>query len=75
MNRGRGTGEAGEARASPEFRDFTTEKFLASRIYEGGNFSCFTGNKLVPRPLIMKLIFEIINIFEERFHEHFFLPR
>ena len=48
--RGRGTGEAGEARASPEFRDFTTEKFLASRIYEGGNFSCFTGNKLVPRP-------------------------
>ena len=30
MNRGRGTGEAGEARASPEFRGFTTEKFLAS---------------------------------------------
>ena len=28
--RGRGTGEAGEARASPEFRGFTTEKFLAS---------------------------------------------
>ena len=28
--RGRGTGEAGEATASPEFRGFTTEKFLAS---------------------------------------------
>ena len=28
--RGRGTGEAGEACASPEFRGFTTEKFLAS---------------------------------------------
>ena len=30
INRGRGTGEAGEATASPEFRGFTTEKFLAS---------------------------------------------
>ena len=30
VHRGRGTGEAGEARASPEFRGFTTEKFLAS---------------------------------------------
>ena len=30
MNRGRGTGEAGEARASPEFRGFTTGKFFAS---------------------------------------------
>ena len=30
LPRGRGTGEAGEARASPEFRGFTTEKFLAS---------------------------------------------
>ena len=32
-NRGRWTGEAGEAgeaRASPEFRGFTTEKFFAS---------------------------------------------
>jgi len=28
--RGGGTGEAGEATASPEFRGFTTEKFLAS---------------------------------------------
>ena len=28
--RGRGTGEASEATASPEFRGFTTEKFLAS---------------------------------------------
>ena len=28
--RGRGTGEAGEATASPEFRGVTTEKFLAS---------------------------------------------
>ena len=43
--RGRGTGEPGEAGASPEFRGFTTEKFLASWIYEGGSFSCFTGKK------------------------------
>ena len=28
--RGGGTGEASEATASPEFRGFTTEKFLAS---------------------------------------------
>ena len=53
LNRGRGTGEAGEARASPEFRGFTTEKFFASWKYEGGSFSCFTGKKLVPRPLII----------------------
>ena len=50
-SRGGGTGEASEALASPEFRGFTTEKFLASWIYERGNFSCFTGKKLVPRPL------------------------
>ena len=36
--RGGGTGEASEALASPEFRGFTTEKFLASWIYERGNF-------------------------------------
>ena len=30
ISRGRGTGEAGEATASPEFRGFTTEKFLLS---------------------------------------------
>ena len=36
FNRGGGTGEAGEATASPEFRGFTTEKFLASWIYERG---------------------------------------
>jgi len=30
ISRGRGTGEASEATASPEFRGFTTEKFLAS---------------------------------------------
>ena len=54
MNRGGGTGEAGEATASPEFRDFTAEKFLASWMYERGNFSCFTGKKLVPPPLSMK---------------------
>ena len=36
---GGGTREASEATASPEFRGFTTEKFLASWIYEGGNFS------------------------------------
>ena len=36
--RGRGTGEAGEATASLEFRGFTTEKFLVSWIYERGNF-------------------------------------
>ena len=53
INRGGGTGEASEARASPEFRGFTTEKFLASWIYERGNFSCFTGKKLVPPPLVM----------------------
>ena len=29
----------------------TTEKFLASWIYERGSFSCFTGKKLLPRPL------------------------
>ena len=57
MGRGVGTGETGEARASPEFRGFTTEKFLASWINEGGSFSCFTGKKLVPRPL---------NIFSEK---------
>ena len=51
INRGGGTGEASEALASPEFRGFTTEKFLASWIYERGNFSCFTGKKLVPPPL------------------------
>ena len=51
--RGGGTGEASEALASPEFRGFTTEKFLASWIYERGNFSCFTGKKLVPPPLPM----------------------
>ena len=49
--RGGGTGEAGEATASPEIRGFTTEKFVASWIYEKGNFSCFTGKKLVPPPL------------------------
>ena len=48
MNKGGGTGEAGEATASQEFRGFTTEKFLASWMYERGNFSCFTGKKLVP---------------------------
>ena len=56
MNRGGGTGEAGEAgeaTASPEFRGFTTEKSLASWIYERGNFSCFTGKKLVPPPLLI----------------------
>ena len=46
-----GTCEASEAKASPEFRGFSTEKFLTSWIYEGGNFSCFTGKKLVPTPL------------------------
>ena len=30
IGRGRGTGEAGEACASPEFRGFTIEKFLVS---------------------------------------------
>ena len=49
--RGGGTGEASEATASLEFRGFTTEKFLASWIYERGNFSCFTGKQLVPPPL------------------------
>ena len=39
-NKSRGGG-TGEATASPEFRGFTTEKFLASWIYERGNFSCF----------------------------------
>ena len=56
MPRGRGTGEAGEATASPEFRGFTTEKFLASWIYERGNFSCFTGKKLILPPLFMLII-------------------
>ena len=52
--RGGGTGEAGEATASPEFRGFTTEKFLASWMYERGNFSCFTGKKLVVLLLVRK---------------------
>ena len=30
-------GGTGEATASPEFRAFTTEKFLASQINKGGN--------------------------------------
>ena len=51
--RGGGTGEASEVRASPEFRGFSTEKFLTSWIYEGGNFSCFTGKKLVPTSLVV----------------------
>ena len=51
ITRGGGTGEAGEATASPELRDFTAEKFLASWMYESGNFSCFTGKKLIPPPL------------------------
>ena len=51
MLRGGGTGEAGEATASLEFRGITTEKFLASWMYERGNFSCFTEKKLVPPPL------------------------
>ena len=53
ISRGGGTGEAGEATASPEFRGFTTEKFLASWIDERGNFSCFTGKKLIPPPLFI----------------------
>ena len=32
-------------------QSFTTEKFLASWMYERGNFSCFTGKTLVPPPL------------------------
>ena len=53
--RGGGTGEAGEATASPEIRGFTTEKFVASWIYEKGNFSCFTRKKLVPTPLQIRV--------------------
>ena len=40
----------------PEFRGFSTEKFLTSWIYEGGNFLCFTGKKLVPTPLLIRMI-------------------
>ena len=54
MTRGGGTGEAREALASPELRGFTTEKFLASWMYERGNFSCFTGKKLVVLLLVRK---------------------
>ena len=50
--RGVGTGEADEALASSEFRGFTSEKFLASWTFEGGNFSGFTGKRLVLTPLI-----------------------
>ena len=60
-SRGVGTGEAGEALASPEFRGFTSEKFLASWIYEGGNFSCFTGKKLLPTPLHRRIDMLIID--------------
>ena len=55
-SRGGGTGEASEARASPEFRGFTTAKFLASWMYERGIFLCFTGKKLVPPPLFLNVI-------------------
>ena len=60
MSRGGGTGEAGEATASPEFRDFTAEKFLASWMYESGNFSCFTGKKLIPPPLFVRQFLSFI---------------
>ena len=59
ITRGRGTGEASEATASPEFRGFTTEKFLTSWIYEEGSYSCFIGKKLVPRPLSMYIYFYV----------------
>merc|ERR1711994_950402 len=66
--RGGGTGEASEALASPEFRGFTTEKFLASWIYERGNFSCFTGKKLVPLPLkiLLKSTTKILKNFSSK---------
>ena len=51
LARGVGTGEASEARASPEIRAFTRE-ILRSWICEVGNFLCFTGKKLVPTPLL-----------------------
>ena len=53
IHRGGGTGEAGEATASLEFKGITTEKFLASWMYERGNLSCFNGKKLVPPPLMI----------------------
>ena len=53
--RGGGTGEAGEATASQEFRGFTTQKCLASWMYERGNISWFTGKKLVP-PLSLSIV-------------------
>ena len=64
--RGRGTG------ASPEFRGLTTEKFLASWIYEGGSFSYLTGKKLVPRPLTL-YICSPRDPFETPWLEEFFL--
>ena len=48
----------------PEFRGFSTEKFLTSWIYEGGNFLCFTGKKLVPTPLELLLLF-LGNFFQQ----------
>ena len=64
--RGGGTGEAGEATASPEFRGFTTEKFLASWMYERGNFLCFTGKKLIPPPLNMYTIWQLAAVYRQR---------
>ena len=57
--RGRGTGEASEATASPEFRGFITENFLTFWIYKEGSYSCFTGKKLVPRLLSMYTYFYV----------------
>ena len=70
--RGRRTGEAGESCASPEFRGFTAEEFLASWIYEGGSFSYLTGKKLVPRPLTF-YICSPRDPFETPWLEEFFL--
>ena len=63
MFRGGGTGEA---TASLEFRGFTIEKFLASWIYERGNFLCFTGKKLIPTPLLIRFYSSLINTREIR---------
>ena len=59
--RGVGTGEAGEAAASPEIRGWKCKKFSKLANLSGIFFSCFTWNFTVPTPLkILHLLFHRI---------------
>ena len=58
--RGGGTGEAGEASASPDFRGWLTN-FLGKKCENRGIFySCLTWNFTVPPPLYMMLCTRIL---------------